>query len=93
MKAFRRHLLGCRDRGRAANRDAARKRRQDHSCHRAVILGTLSLDRAVEESEKNGGPAATTENLKRRPTEAEAAFKRTTTKVAEAPPKQTAVRA
>ena len=43
----RRHFLGRCDRGGAADRQAARKRRQDHSGDRAVILRALSVDRAV----------------------------------------------
>ncbi len=42
-----RHLLGCGDRSRARDRQAAGQRGQDHSCHRAVVLGALSVDGAV----------------------------------------------
>ena len=43
----RRHLLGRCDRGRARRSASGRRRRQDHSGHRAVILRALSVDRAV----------------------------------------------
>ena len=43
----RRHLVGSGDRCRHRARQAAGECRQDHSGHRAVILGALSLHRAV----------------------------------------------
>ena len=43
----RRHFLGRGDRGGAADRQAAGERRQDHPGDRAVVLGALSVDRAV----------------------------------------------
>ena len=43
----RRHFLRRRDRGGAADRQAAGGRGQDHCGDRAVVLGALSLDRAV----------------------------------------------
>ncbi len=86
----RRHFLGGGDRGGAADRQAAGGRRQDHRGDRAVVLGALSVDRAVR------GNLRRMADQPRRPrtlndarTEAEAAFKKTTTKVVEAPPKPT----
>ena len=43
----RRHFLGCGDRSGAADRQAAGGRGQDHRGDRAVVLGALSVDRAV----------------------------------------------
>ena len=43
----RRHLLRCRDRRSARDRQAAGECRQDHPRDRAVILGALSVDGAV----------------------------------------------
>src|SRR6202022_3035872 len=66
-------------------------RGQDHPCNRTVIRGALSVDRAVRRNLTMADQPRRPRTLNDARTEAEAAFKRTTTKVAEAPPKKTAL--
>ena len=74
-----------------ADRQAAGSRRQDHPCDRAVVLGALSVDRAVRGNLTMADQPRRPRTLNDARTEAEAAFKKTTTKVPEAPPKPTAL--
>ena len=70
-----------------ADRQAAGSRRQDHPGDRAVVRGALSVDRAVRRNLTMADQPRRPRTLNDARTEAEAAFKKTTTKVAEAPPK------
>jgi cysteine synthase A len=85
------YFLGRRDRRRTCDRQTAGSRRQDHPSDRAVVRGTLSVDGAVRRNLIMADQPRRPRTLNDARTEAEAAFKRTTTKVAEAPPKQTAL--
>src|SRR5439155_16851493 len=87
----RRHFLRRRDRRRACNRQAAGKRGQDHPRYRAIVCGALSVDRAIRRNLIVPDQPRRPRTLNDARTEAEAAFKRTTTKVAEAPPKTPAL--
>ena len=87
----RRHFVGRGDRRRACRSASGRKRWARRSLPSCRRFGALSLDGAVRRDLTMADQPRRPRTLNDARTEAEAAFKQTTTKVAEAPPKKAAL--